>query len=389
MTTNLPVVSVILPVYNAQDYLVQCLDSLIQQTLKNIEIICINDGSTDQSSEILQRYAQKDSRIVFIEQENAGPAVARNQGLAAARGQYLMFCDSDDWFALDACERMVVTLKEASVDLVVCDVMTARDDIDYQRDDEVFHALTLSGYYELPDERKYRVNSVLWNKIFKRELIQQYDICFPISKIAEDSSFVFQYTSVAKNVFGLEEILYYRRLRADSMIGQIHQGKVSFDGLATQKTNFDFLIKHHLWEQNIHYFLWSVFDVFINNIALFGIENRQKCLEITHDLLKYIDFEMLKQNYALNSVRGLKELAEIKENNFSRYIPKRKKGLIFTKEKYADVAHLYIGNIKILSKTQDEYYKEIRILGVRIYKKTNYALMALEHLKQIKRMLIK
>lgn len=389
MTTDLPVVSVILPVYNAQDYLVQCLDSLTQQTLKNIEIICINDGSTDQSSVILQRYAQKDLRIVLIQQDNAGPAVARNQGLAAAQGQYLMFCDSDDWFALDACERMVATLKEANVDLVVCDVMTARDDKNYQRGDEVFHALTLFGYYDLPDERKYRVNSVLWNKIFKRELILQYDIRFPLSGIAEDSSFVFQYTSVAKNVFGLEEMLYYRRLRADSMIGKIHQGQINFDGLTTQKTNFDFLIRHQLWEQNTQYFLWSVFDVFINNIALFGLENRQRCLDITHDLLKYIDFEALKENYAPNSVRGLKELAEIKENNFSRYMPKRKKGLIFTKEKYADLVNLYLGNIKIISKIQDEYYKEIRIFGVRVYKKTNYALMSFEYLKQIKRMLIK
>lgn len=389
MTTDLPAVSIILPIYNAQGFLVQCLESLIQQTLKDIEIICINDGSTDQSAEILQRYAQNDSRIVLIEQENAGPAVARNRGLAAARGRYLMFCDSDDWFALEACERMVATLDESNVDLVVCDVLAARDDDRYQRGDEVFHQLTIFGYLELPDERKYRVNSVLWNKIFKRELISQYGIRFPLSEIAEDTSFVFQYVCVAKSVFGLEATLYHRRLHADSMIGQIHQGKVSFDGLTIQKTNFDFLIKHQLWEQNTRYFLWSVFDVFINNIALFGVENRQKCLEIVHDVIKYIDFEALKQKYDLNSVRGLKELAEIKENNFLRYIPKRKKGIVFTKEKYADVSHFCIGRVKVLSKTQDRYYKEIRLFGIRVYKRTNYALMVLEQLKRVQRMLLK
>ena len=97
MIQILPYVSVIIPVYNTAPYLRQCLDSVCKQTLQNIEIICINDGSTDNSAEILQQYEEKDSRVCVITQENKGIAVARNIGLQYARGQYIGFVDSDDW----------------------------------------------------------------------------------------------------------------------------------------------------------------------------------------------------------------------------------------------------------------------------------------------------
>ena len=100
-----PLVSIIIPVYNVEKYLIECLDSCLNQTLQNIEIICIDDASTDNSSKILEEYAQKDSRIILIKQKiNKGQGIAKNLGINIATGKYLMFLDSDDWLELNAVE---------------------------------------------------------------------------------------------------------------------------------------------------------------------------------------------------------------------------------------------------------------------------------------------
>jgi glycosyltransferase involved in cell wall biosynthesis len=96
-----PTISIIIPVYNAEKYLNKCLESVINQTLKDIEIICINDGSTDNSLDILQKYAKQDNRFIIINQDSSGAGVARNAGLDKAQGEYLAFLDSDDFFELD------------------------------------------------------------------------------------------------------------------------------------------------------------------------------------------------------------------------------------------------------------------------------------------------
>ena len=99
-------VSIIVPVYNVEKYLKRCLDSLVNQTLKDIEIICVNDGSTDGSLAILNEYVRNDDRIVVINQENSGQSVARNRGIDVAKGEYLGFVDSDDWVSEDYFERL-------------------------------------------------------------------------------------------------------------------------------------------------------------------------------------------------------------------------------------------------------------------------------------------
>ena len=95
----MPKISIIIPVYNVENYLSECLDSIISQTLKDIEIICINDGSTDNSLKILQEYKTKDNRITIIDKKNEGSGIARNLGMAGAKGEYIYFADSDDWLA--------------------------------------------------------------------------------------------------------------------------------------------------------------------------------------------------------------------------------------------------------------------------------------------------
>ena len=114
-----PLISVIIPVYNVERYLAQCLDSVINQTYSNLEIICVNDGTRDSSREILEQYAQTDKRVVVIDQENRGLSGARNTGLKHVHGKYIMFVDSDDWIELDTCEKTVKAAEKYDVDLVM------------------------------------------------------------------------------------------------------------------------------------------------------------------------------------------------------------------------------------------------------------------------------
>ena len=104
--SNCPFFSIILPVYNVSSYLEQCLDSIRNQTLENIEIICINDGSTDSSREILRDYQKRDMRIVILDTKNLGPSAARNLGFSQARGEYVLFMDSDDFIDAELCSYL-------------------------------------------------------------------------------------------------------------------------------------------------------------------------------------------------------------------------------------------------------------------------------------------
>lgn len=124
----MPKVSVIIPVYNVEKYLRECLDSVINQTLSDIEIICINDGSTDNSLGILKEYAEKDSRIKIITQENQGQGVARNNAIEAAQGEYLVFVDPDDFLDSEALEVINKSFSDSAVDIIQFDYLVCSED---------------------------------------------------------------------------------------------------------------------------------------------------------------------------------------------------------------------------------------------------------------------
>ena len=113
MNNRVPKISIIVPIYNVCRYIPICLDSLINQTCYNVEILCIDDGSTDASPSILQEYASRDARIIILSQPNAGQGAARNRALEIARAPYIMFCDGDDWYEPTMCEHMLAAMQSA------------------------------------------------------------------------------------------------------------------------------------------------------------------------------------------------------------------------------------------------------------------------------------
>lgn len=215
-----PKVSVIIPVYNTEKYLRECLDSAVNQTLKDIEIICVDDGSTDGSLEILHEYAAKDSRFSVFSQENSGQSVARNVAMKRAHGKYFFFLDSDDYLETVALERMVVLAEEEELDVVVCGRI-----IRYERDDLLREsALKMEeqtpvrsgiAYMREAKNRRYYSNTAA-TKLVLRELVENYGISFPEGIIHEDTLFIFLVFMAASRVVQIPDELYGRRIREGS-----------------------------------------------------------------------------------------------------------------------------------------------------------------------------
>lgn len=213
--------SVIVPVYNAEPFLPRCLESLIHQTYRNLEIICVNDGSTDGSAAILDEYAAKDSRIKVIHQKNAGVSVARNQGLDAATGEFLTFVDADDWVEPDAYEKAAAAMSD-DVDLV--SVGTQVDGaIDSVYRDILVRHLTMQARCREPltPELQVELGGEIWNKVYRRKLLEAGNVRFPVGQAyGEDKVFYFSYASQAKAVSSLPDSLYHYCLRENSAMSQ-------------------------------------------------------------------------------------------------------------------------------------------------------------------------
>ena len=168
-----PKVSVIVPVYNVEPYLKECLNSIIKQTLKEIEIICVDDGSTDNSLEIMKEYAKKDKRFTIITQKNLYAGVARNAGLSVAKGEYLSFLDSDDFFELTMLEKMYKKAIKEKADICVCNFDTF---IDGKHVFNIYNDINekyINGKNTFePDNIKYLysfTNPAAWNKLYQHD----------------------------------------------------------------------------------------------------------------------------------------------------------------------------------------------------------------------------
>lgn len=248
-------ISIIMPVYNAGEFLLKSINSLVNQTYKNIEIICINDGSKDNSLQILQDFTKKDSRIKIFDQQNSGPAKARNLGLENASGDYIMFCDADDWYEPTMIEEMLNAITQNNVDFAMCDCNVIEEKNHNRSGGDInYHKLNNFGLYQLDDNHKLNINVVLWNKIFKKSVIDKYDIKFPIGYESDDLAFIYQYLSVSKTFYGLNKQLYNYRLLANSIMGKFLSNKSNdkiFDVIYVFEFVIKFLSKHNIFKHNL------------------------------------------------------------------------------------------------------------------------------------------
>ncbi|MBD5398044.1 glycosyltransferase [bacterium] len=247
-----PKISIIVPVYNVEKYLQRCLDSLVNQTLKDIEIICINDGSKDNSYKILKDYAKRDKRIKVFTQDNSGPAKARNVGLKNATGEFIMFCDSDDEYTEDMCKDMLSCIKKQNVDLVMCNTTLLN-----REEKEItskYYFPFSPGKYTVDDRIKIGINVYLWNKIFKKSIIDSYNIKFPEGHKSDDNLFIYEYVMVSDNIYILDEKLYYHYDIENSIMDLYNSKKIKLcdvlDKLDILINLYNFLQKYNIFVQN-------------------------------------------------------------------------------------------------------------------------------------------
>lgn len=205
-------VSVVIPVYNVEDYLSECLDSVVNQTLTDIEIICINDGSTDKSLKILNEYAKNDSRITVIDQDNGGHAVATNRGMKLAKGEYLYLMDSDDIVDVHALEETVKIADERNVDFVIFQAINYYMDTDEYKEQENYNMNELADFvgdsvFNWKDIRDYifSISVTPGSKIYRRDFIEKSDCEFPEGLVFDDNVFFWEV------LFSAERITFYRK----------------------------------------------------------------------------------------------------------------------------------------------------------------------------------
>lgn len=219
MKEILPEISVIVAVYNVEKYLEQCLDSICGQTLRNIEIICVDDGSTDHSPEILDNYARRDCRIRVIHQKNRFAGVARNRGMGIAQGKYLSFLDSDDYFEKDMLEVMLKEAEENSADIVICNGKAYSE----EQGEHFFSGAELDTALLPAHKKVFSVDDVAdhlfqisrnfaWNKLFRREFVEQKHIYFQDLHTMNDGFFVAIAMAEAERIsYTSRHLVIYRR----------------------------------------------------------------------------------------------------------------------------------------------------------------------------------
>lgn len=219
-------VSVIIPVYNASLYLSRCLESLCKQTYPYLEIVCVNDGSTDDSGAILDDCAARDSRVKVIHQTNAGVSAARNAGLNAATGELVAFVDADDWMESDAYEK-VVRAMTGDVD-VICIGSSVDGELPpgYRSALEYHLKMERCGPVRLNAKIRANMGGEIWNKIFRRKHIEKYGLRFPVGlSYGEDKVFTCSYAFIAQKAYFIEEPLYHYQQHAQSAMAHYAEQK--------------------------------------------------------------------------------------------------------------------------------------------------------------------
>lgn len=231
-------VSVIIPVYNCKKYLEQAVESVISQTVfDEIELILVDDGSSDGSAAVCNGYSDKYANIITLHENNAGVSVARNQGINAARGEYIAFLDSDDRYENNFVEEM---LASADSDLLCCDfyykdkneknlgsIFDEKQFLKSDFNDDFYLKVLNTMFYSC------------WNKLYKKSIIQKFDIKFPVGiKYAEDMVFVYEYLKYSESFRFIDKKLYFYNINPDNATSVVKNG---FD---VQKFIYDYQINH-------------------------------------------------------------------------------------------------------------------------------------------------
>lgn len=242
-------ISVIVPIYNVEKYLVRCIESIINQTFRDLEIILVDDGSTDSSGKICDEYALTDSRIIVIHKENGGLSDARNAGLARATGEYIGYVDGDDWIEPDMYGLMVSNCECMGMDVAACRYREVYPDYVVDGSTDLIQKLSREETLEiyLCGNPNYKIYNSVWSKLFRTELVKEYQ--FPVGQKSEDIMYTTKAFCNMNGCVYIDKALYnYVRGRAGSIMETYDEKRMFRDELPFFKEQIAYLREQGLGE---------------------------------------------------------------------------------------------------------------------------------------------
>lgn len=347
-------VSVIVPVYNGEDSIGACLDNLTSQTLKNIEIICVNDGSTDDSLKVMREYAEKNTMIKVVSQKNGGLSAARNTGIKNTKTPFVMFCDCDDIFEKNMCEKMVEAIEQNDVDVAACGT-----EVEYRAHEEIsdsdanYYRLKFVGRNYINDEIIAETDVSVCDKIFKMDLIREHGIEFPEKLNNEDYYFYNAYMSIAKTIFFVNRKMYkYIRHEDSIMSSNFKANSYSPDHLLVAEKLFGFYKKNGFLARHADFF-WRQFS----ESFWFSYEHSAKKYrkELQHMAKEFIEKNYRK--YEAVTPKTKREIYVISHNDWLHRLWRTLKG---------GMAIIY-KKINVAYRQQDMINKEIEKMEQEVY----------------------
>lgn len=286
-------VSVIVPIYNTEKFLKKCIESILNQALQEIEIILINDGSTDNSHTICFEYAKKYSeKIKYINNKNIGCSATRNLGIELAQGEYIAFVDSDDYIEKEMYEEMYIKSQKTASDIVICGFRYI-----YEKEKEVFIPKKEYSYLDIKNKPSY-----VWNKLFKKELLIKNNIIFPLeSHYCEDFVFSFENLISTEKISSLENVMYNYVLHGNNSIYNFNKKldtKISFSKVYNYLKEKNMLKNKFIMKYFFQNFYYSgIKNIFrsLLNPKIISINDTKKYLILYKNMFKEIEFISFKE----------------------------------------------------------------------------------------------
>ena len=295
--------SVIIPIFNSEQNLVACLDSIINQSLRQLEIICVDDGSTDNTFSILKEYMEKDKRIQVIHQENAGPGQARNRGLQNAMGDYIIFLDSDDWFEPKFLDTMVQSAKKTNADIVICHSdefdarTTKRLESKWMLKDELLQQNPFS-----PEDARNVLFQITygwpWDKLYSGNFLRKIDFKYPTFRHSEDLVPVFLSLIKAKTIYIVSDVFVHHRVnQMDSVSKSVnYYPEILYDAVLLLQNEMKKLDVYKKYEKT---FLNWAMEFLVWNIINIKDKIRQKnfLLKFKKEWILRLNFDLYPKTY--------------------------------------------------------------------------------------------
>lgn len=233
MDNKKDMISIIVPVYNIQDYIEECIESIVNQTYSNLEIILVDDGSEDESLQICQKYAELDCRIIVLHKTNGGLSSARNYGIPYAKGDFLMFVDGDDTIDREMCDTLLKLLKEYDAQISICQSYKDKKRKNSQK--KISQYTPETAIRQMLLEKSFNVSA--WGKLYASSLFES--VCYPEGKLYEDLATTYKVFGLATNIVETSQGMYYYRSRQGSIMNScFHEEKKDFLPISNELIEF-------------------------------------------------------------------------------------------------------------------------------------------------------